>query len=99
MTASMAVSRRVLWGNVASAVSGAAAMIAATRPELAAEAGPVSSAVLGFPALAGSYDGQPLAGFRRRSCCLIYRLAGPPGAQYCGDCVLAGSRPGSRRPG
>jgi FhuF 2Fe-2S C-terminal domain len=98
MTASMAVSRRVLWGNVASAVSGAAAMIAATRPELAAEAEALSSAMLGFPALAGRYDGRPLAGFRRRSCCLIYRMADPPWAQYCGDCVLAGPRGAGRRP-
>jgi hypothetical protein len=85
MTAPM-VSRRVLWGNVSSAVNGAAAVISTTRPPLHRRAIQVSAAVLRFPELAGSYRGQPTTSFQRRSCCLIYRLAGNP--QYCGDCVL-----------
>ena len=85
----MAVSPQVLWGNVASAVNGAATMIAAARPDLAAPAAGAAAALLGQPVLAGTYQGRPLAGFRRRNCCLIYRLS-PSAPAYCGDCVLAG---------
>jgi hypothetical protein len=83
----MAVSPRVLWGNVASAVNGAATMIAAARPELAGRAAEAAAALLGYPDLAGTYQGRPLEGFRRRNCCLIYRLS-PERPAYCGDCVL-----------
>jgi len=83
----MAVSPRVLWGNVASAVSGAATMIAAVRPDLAGGAAEAAAALLGHPDLAGTYQGRPLHGFRRRNCCLIYRLS-PERPAYCGDCVL-----------
>jgi FhuF 2Fe-2S C-terminal domain len=83
----MAVSPRVLWGNVASAVNGAAAMIAAARPDLAGPAAETAAAMLANPALTGSYQGRPLQGFRRRNCCLIYRLSLAAPA-YCGDCVL-----------
>jgi hypothetical protein len=83
----MAVSPRVLWGNVASAVNGAATMIAAARPDLAAPAAGAAGALLGLPVLAGTYQGRPLTSFRRRNCCLIYRLS-PEAPTYCGDCVL-----------
>ena len=83
----MAVSPRVLWGNVASAVNGAATMIAAARPDLAGGAAEAAAALLGHPDLAGTYQGRPLHGFRRRNCCLIYRLS-PERPAYCGDCVL-----------
>jgi FhuF 2Fe-2S C-terminal domain len=83
----MAVSPRVLWGNVASAVNGAATMIAAARPDLAGRAAEAAAALLGHPDLAGTYQGRPLEGFRRRNCCLIYRLS-PERPAYCGDCVL-----------
>ena len=83
----MAVSPRVLWGNVASAVNGAATMIAAARPDLAAPAAGAAEALLGLPVLAGTYQGRPLTNFRRRNCCLIYRLS-PAAPTYCGDCVL-----------
>jgi FhuF 2Fe-2S C-terminal domain len=85
MTAPM-VSRQVLWGNVGSAINGAAAMISTARPPLRQRAIRVSAAALGSPELAGGYRGQPTTSFQRRSCCLIYRLAGDP--QYCGDCIL-----------
>ena len=85
MTAPM-VSRRVLWGNVGSAINGAATMISTTRPPLRPAAIQVSAAALRFPALADGYRGQPTISFQRRSCCLIYRIAGNP--QYCGDCIL-----------
>ena len=86
--AAMAVSPQVLWGNVASAANGAATMIAAARPDLAAAAAGAAATVLQSPALAGTYRGSPGAAFRRRNCCLIYRLSPPGPARYCGDCVL-----------
>src|SRR6266566_3645625 len=81
----MAVSPLVLWGNVASAVNGAATMIAAARPDLAGPAADTAAAMLASPALTGTYQGRPLRGFRRRNCCLIYRLS-PERPAYCGDC-------------
>lgn len=86
MTAPM-VSRQVLWGNVGSAINGAAAVISTARPPLRQRAIRVSVAALRFPGLVGSYRGQPTISFQRRSCCLIYRMAGNP--QYCGDCILS----------
>jgi FhuF 2Fe-2S C-terminal domain len=83
----MSISPRVLWGNVASAVNGAATMIAAARPDLATPAAETALAMLRYPALTGTYEGRPLQGFRRRNCCLIYRLS-PSAPAYCGDCVL-----------
>ena len=83
----MAVSPRVLWGNVASAVNGAAAMIAAARPDLAGPAAETAAAILTNPALTGTFQGRPLRGFRRRNCCLIDRLS-PERPAYCGDCIL-----------
>jgi hypothetical protein len=83
----MAVSPHVLWGNVASAVNGAATMIAAARPDLAGQAAGAAAVLLGHPDLAGTYQGRPVQGFRRRNCCLIYRLS-PERPAYCGDCVL-----------
>ena len=77
----------MLWGNVASAVNGAATMIAAARPDLAGAAAEIAAAMLANPALIGTYQGRPLRGFRRRNCCLIYRLS-PERRAYCGDCVL-----------
>ena len=88
----MAVSPRVLWGNVASAVNGAVTMIAAARPDLAAPAAGAAAALLADPALNGTYQGRPLRGFRRRNCCLIYRLS-PSAPAYCGDCVLGVAGP------
>ena len=83
----MSVSPRVLWGNVASAVNGAATMIAAARPDLTAPAAETAAAMLRYPPLTGTYQGRPCHGFRRRNCCLIYRLS-PSAPAYCGDCVL-----------
>jgi hypothetical protein len=69
------VSPRVLAGNIASAVNGAALQL-----------GPQSfAAAAGMLAGVAGEDGRPGPGFRRRSCCLRYRVAG---AGYCGDCVL-----------
>jgi hypothetical protein len=69
------VSGRVLTGNLASAVNGAAL-------QLGPQSWPAAASLLaGLP----GEDGRPGPEFRRRSCCLRYRVAG---AGYCGDCVL-----------
>nr|WP_238534887.1 (2Fe-2S)-binding protein [Gordonia polyisoprenivorans] len=80
------VSGRTLWGNVASATNSAARLIATTRPEVAVRALAAADDVLSEPRVE---DGLLRAGpgFRRRSCCLIYRVSGDRGA-VCGDCVL-----------
>ena len=91
----MSVSPIVLQGNVASAVNAAAAMIAAARPGLATRAAAVRRAMLSAPELAGTWTSSP-AGFRRRSCCLIYRAAPAATAAVCGDCVLNATSPGPR---
>jgi len=68
-----AVSTRVLLGNVASAVNGAALQL-----------GPASyPAAARLVAVVPGEDGRPGPAFRRRSCCLLYRVGG-----RCGDCVL-----------
>jgi len=79
------VSPRLLWGNVASSVAGAKRMLGdgpATR---------VVEEVLAHPLLADAGERRAPEPpdrdwtFRRRSCCLYYRL---PGGGKCGDCVL-----------
>lgn len=77
---------RVAWGNVASAANGAALMIARAVPGYAELACRAADEILADPRVEG---GQLRAGtgFRRRSCCLIYRVAGRRDA-VCGDCVL-----------
>lgn len=78
------VSGTVLAGNATSAVFGAVRVVTASRPELAGAALDVGRHALDHPWLRGTADLRPT--FRRRSCCLYYRL---PGAGTCGDCVLA----------
>jgi hypothetical protein len=66
------LSARILAGNVASALAGAALMLRGSAP----------ATVVPLIADAGSWqDGH----FRRTSCCLFYRI---PGGGLCGDCVL-----------
>jgi hypothetical protein len=87
VTAALSVSPIVLQGNIASAVNAAASMIATARPDLASEAATIRRALLSAPELAGTWTSSA-AGFRRRSCCLIYRAAGPATSPVCGDCIL-----------
>lgn len=98
-TGAFSVSSRILWGNVASAVNGAAAAVARAAPELAAPAGRLARLLVEQPLLRGSGTiTSGGGGFRRRSCCLIYRAAPDRAGGLCGDCVLAGpSRPRARR--
>lgn len=82
-----ATSQQVLLSNAASALVGAAGVLARSRPEVAAQADAIAREVLADQDLApgGGYgdDGS----FRRRGCCLYYRL---PGHGLCPDCVLVG---------
>jgi ferric iron reductase protein FhuF len=81
-----AVSHRVLWGNVGSASNSAAQQISTARADLAITAHAAADAILTDSRVDGGVlrAGPP---FRRRSCCLIYRLAHDRAA-VCGDCVL-----------
>ncbi|WP_375484960.1 (2Fe-2S)-binding protein [uncultured Jatrophihabitans sp.] len=91
--AAAGVAPRILVGNIASAVAGAAVVIAAVRPELAGTARDRTVEALAEPPLAGAGE-VTAAGFVRASCCLLYRV--PPGG-LCGDCVLRHrSAPASR---
>lgn len=81
------VSRRVLWGNVGSAANSAARQVAVQRPDLRSSAFEIADRLLADTRV----DGGTLrsgASFRRRSCCLIYRVANSRSAA-CGDCVLS----------
>jgi FhuF 2Fe-2S C-terminal domain len=87
VTRRYSVSAHVLWGNVASAVNGAATVIAASRPGWARPARELVALLLARPPLRGTGGWTADGRFRRRSCCLIYQVAASPGA-VCGDCVL-----------
>ena len=85
--ASCAVSPRVLWGNVASAVNAAALTLARERPDRADAALKLASD--GLKKLPTERAGTAGPQFRRASCCLIYRIALPSRRSgVCGDCVL-----------
>jgi ferric iron reductase protein FhuF len=91
--ATYSISGQVLWGNVASAVAGAATTLARLEPGNAATSYAVAAALLEIGPLqgAGAFAADPSHnGFRRNSCCLLYRL---PGAGLCADCVLVGRVP------
>jgi hypothetical protein len=89
LTAAFAVSNKILRGNVASAVNGAATMIAATRPDLAGRVAALADAVLATPWLRETGTRRANGRFQRRSCCLIYQAAATPTRNaVCADCVL-----------
>lgn len=67
----------LLWGNAASALTG-------TARQLGAAARPLTVALLAHPLLSGTGTLTGTA-FRRRSCCLYYRV---PGGGTCGDCCF-----------
>jgi hypothetical protein len=72
VSAQFRLSPRIVRGNVASALAGAASML-----------GPAARTVVEpLVAGAGSYGTER---FKRNSCCLFYRV---PNAGKCGDCVL-----------
>ncbi|GAA1518942.1 (2Fe-2S)-binding protein [Dactylosporangium maewongense] len=72
------LSPKVLWGNVSSALAGAAGQL--DDPAVWA----LVADLLTADPLAGTADLHGRA-LRRRNCCLYYRI---PGGGTCGDCVL-----------
>ncbi len=95
LRAQLPVSERLLWGNASSALMGAVRQIdhwaaANGRTEEASRARALAADLFAHPALAGTLD--PVT-YRRRSCCLYYRL---PGGGLCGDCCF--DRPPGPRP-
>ncbi|MGY4274736.1 hypothetical protein ACVILE_000916 [Streptomyces sp. M18.1] len=87
------VATGLLWGNAASALAGAGRELdrwarRAGRPDTAERARALTAGLLAHPLLAGTgtltaaRDG---IAFRRRSCCLYYRV---PGSGVCGDCCF-----------
>ncbi|GGL65460.1 hypothetical protein GCM10010129_06270 [Streptomyces fumigatiscleroticus] len=75
----------LLRGNAASALAGAARELdRRARADVAARARSLTAELLGHPLLAGSGTLTGTA-FRRRSCCLYYRV---PGGGVCGDCCF-----------
>ena len=80
------VAAGLLWGNAASAMTAALRVLAAVRPGLSGAAREMAGKLLGMGVLreTGELTGPGLE-FRRRSCCLYYRV---PGGGLCGDCPL-----------
>jgi hypothetical protein len=76
----------LLSGNIASALVGASRALLSVRPDLRQPIVGITNSLLGTARLAGSgaITGGDL-GFRRRSCCLFYRI---PDGGKCGDCPL-----------
>jgi FhuF 2Fe-2S C-terminal domain len=76
----------LLSGNIASALIGAARALLAVRPDLRQSIIGTTNSLLNTGELAGAgvITGGDLD-FRRRSCCLFYRI---PGGSLCGDCAL-----------
>ncbi|ANP56540.1 (2Fe-2S)-binding protein [Streptomyces griseochromogenes] len=92
------VAAGLLWGNAGSALAGAARELdrwarANGRTEVAARARALTDELFAHPLLrtTGSRTGTA---FRRRSCCLYYRV---PGGGVCGDCCFV--RPPRSSPG
>lgn len=93
--AQVPIAERLLWGSVASSVAAGKRVLSVERPAAAGSAARVAARLLGSGPLAGT--GELLApsppdrdwSFRRRSCCLYYRV---PGGGLCGDCVLLARR-------
>jgi ferric iron reductase protein FhuF len=83
----------LMWGNAASALTGALGVLVRAHPDLGQPALSLAATLLARGRLADTgqlgVTGDGL-GFRRRSCCLYYRLAG---GGLCGDCALT-QRPG-----
>jgi hypothetical protein len=80
------VAAGLLWGNAASAMTAALRVLVAVRPGLGEAARQMAGALLAMGALRGTGElTGPGLEFRRRSCCLYYRV---PGGGLCGDCPL-----------
>jgi FhuF 2Fe-2S C-terminal domain len=85
----------LLSGNIASALVGASKALLWARPDLRRPIVAVTDALLSTGKLAGSGTiTGPDLDFRRRSCCLFYRI---PGGSVCGDCVFPRTPRSTRR--
>jgi ferric iron reductase protein FhuF len=79
----------LLWGNVASGLVGTlAALVCADVATVDTCVAFAADALAGGP-LAGTGELDGTLRFRRRSCCLYYRV---PGGGYCGDCPFTAVR-------
>jgi ferric iron reductase protein FhuF len=93
LTTTVALPQKTLQGNLFSALAAAARLVEPEQAGARARA-LVDLVVRRFPALraAGTFDwrgvhaGDRHAYFRRRNCCLFYRV---PGGGICGDCILS----------
>jgi hypothetical protein len=86
----------LLRGNAAAAMTAALRVLVAAHPEVAAQARAVAQALLATGTLRGTGElTGPGLEFRRRSCCLFYRV---PGGGLCGDCPLPGPAAGGKSP-
>lgn len=80
------VATRLLHGNAASALAEAARAILRARPDLRQPLTQLAARLLSTGDLRGTGEFTgPELGFRRRSCCLYYRV---PGGEKCADCSL-----------
>jgi hypothetical protein len=82
------VASGLLWGNAASSMAGALRTMSRTGTASAEECLVTGAKLFAEPPLKGTGDFIPFPGevtFRRRSCCLYYRL---DGGGTCGDCPL-----------
>jgi ferric iron reductase protein FhuF len=93
--AQVPIAERLLWGSVASSVASGKRLVGAQRPDAAGRAAAVAERLLASGPLAGAGELRPPEGpdrvwsFRRRSCCLYYRVRD---GGLCGDCVLLDRR-------
>ncbi|MFB8181122.1 (2Fe-2S)-binding protein [Streptomyces sp. NPDC055966] len=100
LTARYGIAAGLLWGNAGSALAGAARELdrwarAHGRGDVAERAHALTDALFAHPLLrpTGTRTRTGTA-FRRRSCCLYYRV---PGGGVCGDCCF--TRPPRSSPG
>lgn len=84
----------LLYGNIASAMVAATRALYTLQPDLRDPGTKLARALLDTQLLAGTGTVKYNLAYRRRSCCLYYRVAA--GAK-CGDCGLVRSTP-ARRP-
>lgn len=94
LTSAARLSPGIVRGNTASALRGAVLALRTTSAQVAGLAHHLVAPVLSDPELAQAWEVAPGAPstWRRRSCCLFYRL---PHGGLCGDCALT-SVPGAR---
>jgi FhuF 2Fe-2S C-terminal domain len=79
----------LLYGNIASAMVAATRALYAVERGLRDEATRLARSLLETRKLAGTGTVKHNLAFRRRSCCLYYRIAD---GEKCGDCGLASNR-------